>query len=60
MTRDRVMLVRMATAVCLAATITPTGVTAGETIIAVPRNGDLVAVADAFDRAQLTGAGANA
>ncbi len=49
------MLVRIATAACLAVTITPTGVAAGETIIAGPRNGDLVAVADAFDRAQIMG-----
>lgn len=49
------MLARIAALACLAAAIALPGVAAGETIIIGPRNGDLLAVADAFDRAQLTG-----
>jgi ketosteroid isomerase-like protein len=45
---------RVRIAICLAAMIALPGVAAGETIITGPRNGDLLAVADAFDRAQLT------
>lgn len=48
------MPVRIVTAICLAAAIALPGVAAGETIITGPRNGDLLAAADAFDRAQLT------
>lgn len=43
------------TLACLAVSTTPSVAAAGETIITGPRNGDLIAVADAFDRAQLTG-----
>lgn len=46
---------RIATALaCMASCIAPSVAAAGETIVTGPRNGDLIAVADAFDRAQLT------
>lgn len=48
------MLVRIAAAACMAVTVALPDVAAGETIITGPRNGDLLAVADAFDSAQLT------
>lgn len=49
------MYIRIAFAAvtCLAAAAAP-GVAAGETVVTGSRNGDLLAVADAFDRAQLT------
>ncbi|MCW4460733.1 nuclear transport factor 2 family protein [Sphingomonas sp. BT-65] len=46
--------IAMAAVTCLAAAAAAPGAAAGETVVTGPRHGDLLAVADAFDRAQLT------
>lgn len=45
---------RYAALLTLAASLVASGAPAAETIVTGPRNGDLLAIADAFDRAQLT------